>query len=52
MLAAAGDDQDLEPFMRPLAVLRRPLDEAPELTSCTYPAPAEATARYQTFFGT
>jgi uncharacterized protein YdiU (UPF0061 family) len=51
-LAAASDDDDLGVFERLLAALRRPFDEAPELARYAEPAPAEVTARYQTFCGT
>lgn len=49
---AAATDGDLAPFERLLAALRRPFDEAPELAPYAEPAPAEATAGYQTFCGT
>jgi uncharacterized protein YdiU (UPF0061 family) len=52
-LAAASSDDDLAPFERLLAALRRPFDdEAPELAPYAEPAPAEVTACYQTFCGT
>jgi uncharacterized protein YdiU (UPF0061 family) len=51
-LAAATNADDLAPFERLLAALRRPYDEAPELAPYAEPAPAEATAGYQTFCGT
>jgi uncharacterized protein YdiU (UPF0061 family) len=51
-LAAASNDDDLVAFERLLAALRRPYDEAPELAHLAAPAPAEVTARYQTFCGT
>ena len=51
-LAAASNDGDLGVFERLLAALRRPYDEAPELARYAEPAPAEITARYQTFCGT
>jgi uncharacterized protein YdiU (UPF0061 family) len=51
-LAAASDRGDFAPFEALLAALRRPFDEAPELAAYGEPAPAEATARYQTFCGT
>jgi uncharacterized protein YdiU (UPF0061 family) len=50
-LAAATDD-DLVPFERLLAALRRPFDETPAHASYAEPAPAEVTAGYQTFCGT
>ena len=51
-LAAASDADDLEPFERLLAALRRPFDEAPELAPYAEPAPADVTACYRTFCGT
>jgi len=51
-LAAASNDDDLVPFERLLAALRRPFDEAPEFARYAEPAPAEVTACYQTFCGT
>ena len=51
-LAAASEHDDLAPFERLLAALRRPFDEAPELAPYAQPAPREMTARYQTFCGT
>jgi uncharacterized protein YdiU (UPF0061 family) len=51
-LAAANDRDDLAPFERLLAALRRPYDEAPELAPYAEPAPREVTARYRTFCGT
>ncbi|MFZ2650808.1 MAG: hypothetical protein WA210_11970, partial [Burkholderiaceae bacterium] len=51
-LAAASGDGDLGVFERLLAALRRPYDEASELAPYAEPAPAEITARYQTFCGT
>ncbi len=51
-LAAASEEDDLGPFERLLAAVRRPFDEAPELAPYAQPAPAEVTARYQTFCGT
>jgi uncharacterized protein YdiU (UPF0061 family) len=50
-LAAATQD-DLAPFERLLAALRRPFDTAPGLAAYAEPAAAEATAGYQTFCGT
>jgi len=49
---AAATDGDLAPFERLLAALRRPFDEAPERAPYAEPAPAGATAGYQTFCGT
>ena len=51
-LAAASDDDDLGPFERLLAALRRPFDELPSTLAYAEPAPAEVTACYQTFCGT
>ena len=51
-LAAANDEDDLAPFERLLAVLRRPYEEAPEFAPYAEPAPREVTARYRTFCGT
>ncbi len=51
-LAAASDEGDLGPFERLLAALRRPYDETPENARYAAPAPADVTARYQTFCGT
>jgi serine/tyrosine/threonine adenylyltransferase len=52
VLAAATNEDDLAPFKRLLAALRRPYDEARELALYAEPAPAEVTARYRTFCGT
>jgi protein adenylyltransferase len=51
-LAAASSDDDLKPFERLLAALRRPFDDAPELARYAEPAAPEVTASYQTFCGT
>ncbi|SMB83354.1 protein adenylyltransferase SelO [Deinococcus hopiensis] len=51
-LAAASEREDLAPFRRLLAALRRPYDGAPDQAEYTEPAPAEATACYRTFCGT
>ena len=51
-LAAASDDNDLEPFARLLAAIRHPYDETPEIAPYIEPAPAAVTANYQTFCGT
>jgi uncharacterized protein YdiU (UPF0061 family) len=51
-LAAASEAEDLGPFERLLAGLRRPFDEAPELAPYAEAAPAEVTACYRTFCGT
>jgi len=49
---AAATHEDLAPFERLLAVLRRPWDEAASFTRYAEPAPADVTAGYQTFCGT
>lgn len=51
-LAAASDHADLAPFERLLAVVAQPFDERPGLEDYAVPAPADVTARYQTFCGT
>jgi uncharacterized protein YdiU (UPF0061 family) len=51
-LEAASEEDDLRPFERLLAALRRPFDETPEFAAYAQPAPVEVTARYQTFCGT
>ena len=51
-LAAAQNDNDLEPLQRLLAALRKPYDESPAFAAFAEPAPAEVTACYQTFCGT
>ncbi|MEP6679047.1 MAG: hypothetical protein ABJB78_07090, partial [Betaproteobacteria bacterium] len=51
-LAAAIDQNDLDPFERLLDILRQPYDETPEAAAYADPAPAAATACYQTFCGT
>ncbi len=51
-LAAASDDDDLGPFDRLMAAVRRPFDDDPALASFAEPAAADVTARYQTFCGT
>ncbi|MFT4099520.1 MAG: YdiU family protein [Burkholderiaceae bacterium] len=51
-LAAASDDDDLGPFDRLLAAVRRPFDDDPALAPYAEPAPAAVTARYRTFCGT
>lgn len=51
-LAAASDDDDLGPFQRLLAAVRRPFDDDPALDGFALPAPAEVTACYRTFCGT
>jgi uncharacterized protein YdiU (UPF0061 family) len=47
-LAAASDEGDLAPFERLFDALKRPYDEAQELTAYTEPAPAAVTACYRT----
>ena len=51
-LSAAVEAADLAPFERLLAVLERPFDERAADADYARPAPAEQTARYQTFCGT
>jgi serine/tyrosine/threonine adenylyltransferase len=51
-LAAASDDNDLGPFERLIAAVRRPFDESPEQAPYGEPAPAAVTAGYRTFCGT
>ena len=51
-LAAASTDNNLVPFERLLAALRRPYEESPDLAYYAEPAAADVTARYQTFCGT
>ena len=51
-LAAASADNNLVPFERLLAALRRPYEESPDLAYYAEPAAADVTARYQTFCGT
>jgi serine/tyrosine/threonine adenylyltransferase len=51
-LTAATNEDNLVPFRRLLAALRRPYDEARELALYAEPAPAEVTACYRTFCGT
>ena len=51
-LAAATDRDDLAPFERLLAALRRPFDESPAMAAYAEPATAETSAGYQTFCGT
>ncbi|UUX96167.1 YdiU family protein [Aquabacterium sp. J223] len=50
-LAAATDD-DLAPFERLLAALKRPFDGTADQADYMAPAPADVTAGYQTFCGT
>jgi uncharacterized protein YdiU (UPF0061 family) len=51
-LAAASADGDLGPFEALLEALRTPFDEVAASARYAAPAPAEVTARYQTFCGT
>ncbi len=51
-LEAASNDDDIAPFDRLLAALRRPFDETAGNARYAEPAPAEVTAQYQTFCGT
>jgi uncharacterized protein YdiU (UPF0061 family) len=51
-LAAASEDDNLDPFRQLLAALLRPFDEDVGLAHYAEPAPAELTASYQTFCGT
>jgi uncharacterized protein YdiU (UPF0061 family) len=51
-LAAASDHDDLGPFQRLLAALRRPFADDPALARYAEPAPREITERYRTFCGT
>ncbi len=51
-LSAVSDNGDFAPFERLLQALRRPFDETAAAAAFGEPAPAEATARYQTFCGT
>jgi uncharacterized protein YdiU (UPF0061 family) len=51
-LAAASGNDDLGPFEQLLDAVRHPNDESPALAGYGEPAPAEVTARYQTFCGT
>jgi uncharacterized protein YdiU (UPF0061 family) len=51
-LTAASESDDLGPFERLLAAVRRPFDEAPDLAPYGEPAPAAVTACYRTFCGT
>jgi uncharacterized protein YdiU (UPF0061 family) len=51
-LNAAMHDDDLVPFERLLAAVRRPFDEDASLAAYAQPAPAEVTACFRTFCGT
>ena len=51
-LDAASNDDDIAPFDRLLAALRRPYDETAESARYAEPAPADVTAGYRTYCGT
>jgi len=51
-LAAASDGDDLGPFDRLLAALRRPYEERAEDAVYAEPAATEVTASYRTYCGT
>ncbi len=51
-LAAATDQDDLQPFERLLDALQQPYVEQAGLAAYAQPAPAAVTAAYQTFCGT
>jgi len=51
-LAAASDGDDLGPFDRLLAAVRRPFDESVENAPYAQPAAPDVTAGYRTFCGT
>ncbi|MEO7115258.1 MAG: protein adenylyltransferase SelO [Caldimonas sp.] len=51
-LAAASDDDDIGPFDRLLAAVRRPYDESLDNAVYAEPALSEVTAGYRTFCGT
>jgi uncharacterized protein YdiU (UPF0061 family) len=51
-LAAASARDDMVPFDRLLAALRKPFEALPEHARYTEPAPAAVTAAYRTFCGT
>jgi uncharacterized protein YdiU (UPF0061 family) len=51
-LAAASDDDRLEPFEQLLAAIRRPFELRPGDERYAEPAPTEVTAAYRTFCGT
>jgi 3-isopropylmalate dehydratase small subunit len=51
-LAAASDEDRLEPFERLLDALRRPFDDADDLAPYAEPAPLAVNACYRTFCGT
>ena len=51
-LAAASDHDDLGPFDRLLAAIRRPFEATSEAAPYAEPAPAAVTACYRTFCGT
>jgi serine/tyrosine/threonine adenylyltransferase len=51
-LSAAVNDADLKPFNQLLEALAQPYDSRPGFERFAQPAPADVTARYQTFCGT
>ncbi len=51
-LAAASERGDFDPMHRLLKALQSPFDETPDTVAFMQPAPAQDTARYQTFCGT
>jgi len=51
-LAAASNNDDLAPFERLLAALRRPYDDVPQHAAYAQPAAASVMASYRTFCGT
>ena len=51
-LSAASDNDDIGPFDRLLAAVRRPYDESLDNAAYAGPAPTEVTAGYRTFCGT
>ena len=51
-LAAAVDDDDLQPFERLLEVVTEPFTERLSDVRYAHPAPPEFTAGYRTFCGT
>jgi uncharacterized protein YdiU (UPF0061 family) len=51
-LNAAMHDDELAPFERLLAAVRRPFEEDPSLAGFAEPAPAEVAACFRTFCGT
>ena len=51
-LAAAANNDDLEPFERLLGAIRQPYVESADLARYAEPAPAAVTQNYRTFCGT